>query len=107
MNLQNIILEWIGVDKVEQSSLNVGPVNIPDIATQAVNQALADIRARVPELIESIILPIVEDVEDIRQNQNLLYAQGFDPFAKIIFTLKRNLYNVDSEGRILGKITSE
>lgn len=52
--LEQILLDWIGEDDTELKSVSLGPIDIPDIAAQSYNQSLADLRAKVPELVEKI-----------------------------------------------------
>ena len=56
MNLQDIILEWIGEDKGEMvfnRKLADGG-GYPDVKSIGYNEALSDLRERVPELVQLI-----------------------------------------------------
>jgi hypothetical protein len=101
--LTKIIEDWIGSDKPLSwtSYSDMDPYENYNKVAEIHNKALADLRARVPELVFDIVKPIIKMVEDVSQEKDYLYSIGLDPFSKIIFSLKRNLYFVNEEGYIV------
>lgn len=91
--LTKIIEDWI-----DSTGTLYEYSEIPD---DRAGDLLSDLRARVPELVFDIVKPIIEMVEDVSQEKDYLYSIGLDPFSKIIFSLKRNLYFVNEEGYIV------
>ena len=95
--LTKIIEDWIGEDKFNHLD--------PDwLYNQGNNDALADLRARVPELVEKIASPTVAQIEQLKAD--LIARYNHPDFHSDVPTefYQETLYHVQS---IINSLTSE